>query len=196
MYQSLRAAAEARKCAQYMREREHYLRDQRDHDAHDEELENSSGTLEQIRQSSFEEPVYPERSMHCNGSVHGINHHDLNGPAQTQPPLSPLPPSISAPSSHRNSNEYPHYPSSSMLQGPPHIRYPNHPNYPALGNGNSHPEAMRSHIKQNTPALLTITQTSHQAYSGKSHLLLSTFSTSSDQRKSLSQLHTAPRKRS
>lgn len=156
MYQSLRAAADARKCAQYVTE--NYASS-----VHDGDITGSSGTNKAgLMQQSHQPGSSNEGSVTNINITTGHNGHTSSS-GSIHMNHDPAPPVIT----HRNSDEYHHYP---LIQQPPpsqpqsHHRYNQH----YAGVNNHDPSPHRPHIKQNSPALLSIAQASHQAYSGKS----------------------------
>lgn len=144
MYQSLRAAADARRCAQYVSDS--YMASHDDDTGSGTDLDckpalrrNQTGSSNEGSANNISITTTSATNINNGSVVANLTNHEV--------------PSIST---HRNSDEFHHY----QLQ--PHLRYNQH-----YGTGNNQ-EPLRTHIKQNSPALLSIAQASHQAYSGRS----------------------------
>lgn len=186
MYQSLRGAADARRCAQYVSDgymasshEQSYEQQQGNNgnanggSAAMERNRNNSGNYHQQRTENNGGSSSNNVSMTNINNGHGHGHN--SGPLPNHDVCSSI--SSSGGGSHRNSEDFIQgcYQQQQQQQPPPILRYNNHPNAGHYGGngGNNHElqQPQRAmHIKQNSPALLSIAQTAHQPYSGRSYL--------------------------
>lgn len=161
MYQSLRAAADARRCAQYVS------------DSYMASHEQDNGSMSKNRTDSSNEGS--ANNLATTSSTNMNNGHGMGSSGG----LSSNQDVHTISTSHRNSDEFHRYPLIHTQPPPPpppqqqqsHLRY--NQTQPLYGTGNNHEPKqqtqsapMSRHIKQNSPALLSIAQAAHQAYSG------------------------------
>ncbi len=150
MYQSLRAAAEARNCAMYVSDS--YMASSAADNDTGSTNKNQTGSSNEGSSSNINITTTSATNIN-NGSMGSEWRHCHQSRCHCYIVR------------NRNSDEFHHYPLlQQQPQQPPHLRYNQH-----YGTGNNHEQPpLRALIKQNSPALLSIAQASHQAYSGRS----------------------------
>lgn len=189
MYQSLRGAADARRCAQYVSDG--YMASSHEQTYEQQQGNNGnanggSAAMERNNKNNSGNYHHQQRTENTDGgsssnnvSMTNINnghgHGHNSGPLPNHDVCSSIS-SSGGGGSHRNSEDFIQgcyqQQQQQQQQPPPILRYNNHPNAGYGGNGgNNHELQQRAmHIKQNSPALLSIAQTAHQPYSGRSYL--------------------------